>query len=353
MRALPKKTRLHVAVALLGAALLALALAACSRSGGGESPGALLSDTFSGHTQIESGQVNLSFALSASGSSAATKPLSVRLSGPFQSEGAPSGAHPEGHGQAGRLPRFALKLDLSAAGHGLSAGVTATGSALYVQLAGTWFSTPSSTYKAIEEGFAKASSQVSAGKVRSTFSTLAIDPAKWLSNPSNAGTVTVGGVSTVHLTAEVNVPAFLADVSKLSQAGSALGLASPVPGAAAISPAAIGELAKSIHSAHVDVYTGKDDHLPRRLEVSATVAGIPSGAQAGQTLPLLGGLSSAQVKLLLEFSGLNQPQSIAAPPNPQPPSQLLPALQQLLGGLQGAGGGSGADGSALEPLVKG
>jgi hypothetical protein len=335
MRALSKKTRLRVAVALLGLCACALALAACSGSGGGESPGALLSDTFSGHTQIESGQVNLSFALSASGSSPATKPLSVRLSGPFQSEG------------AGRLPRFALGLDLNAAGHGLSAGATATGSALYVQLAGTWFSTPSSTYKAIEEGFAKASSQASAGKVRSTFSSLGIDPARWLSNPSNAGTATVGGVSAVHLTAEVNVPAFLADVSKLSQAGSALGLASPVPGAASISPTVIDELAKSIHSVHVDVYTGRDDHLLRRLEVSATVAGT------SQTRPLLGGLSSAQVKLLLEFSDLNQPQSIAAPPNPQPPSQLLPALQQLFGVLQGAGAGSGAGASTLEPLVKG
>lgn len=337
VRALSNNTRLRVAVALLGAALLALALAACSGSGsGGESPGALLSDTFSGHSQIQSGKIDLSFALSATGSGTATKPLSVRLTGPFQSEG------------AGKLPRFALKLDLSAAGHGLSAGATATGSALYVQLAGTWFSTPSSTYKAIEEGFAKASSQASAGKVRSTFSSLGIDPAKWLSNPSDAGTVTVGGVATVHLTAGVNVPAFLADVSKLSQAGSALGLASPVPGAASISPAVIDELAKSVHSARVDVYTGKDDHLLRRLEVSATVAGT------GQTLPLLGGLSSAQVKVLLEFSEMNQPQSIAAPPNPQPPSQLLPALQQLFGVLQGAAGaGSGAGASTLEPLVKG
>jgi len=304
-----QNTTLRLAVAPAVATLCALVLAACSSSGG-ESPQALLSDTFSAGGQIESGQIDLSLALSASGASA--KPLSVRLTGPFQSEG------------AGKLPRFALKLYVSAGGHGISAGATATGSALYVQLAGTWFSTPSSTYKAIEEGFAPASRQASTSKARSTFSALGIDPAKWLSSPSDAGTATVGGVTTVHLAADVDVPAFLADVSKLSQAGSRLGLASPVPGAATISPAIVGEVAKSIHGAHVEVYTGKDDHRLRRLDVSATVAGTP------QTQVLLGRLRSAHVQLRLEFSDLNQPQDIAAPPSPQPPSQLLPALQQLL-----------------------
>src|SRR6202040_4361457 len=100
----------------------------------GGAPGSvqsLLQDTFSGHTQIESGDVNLSFALGASGQSTSTKPLAVRLSGPFENTGTPSGA------QAGKLPRFALQLQLSAAGHPLSAGATSTGSALFVQLAGT------------------------------------------------------------------------------------------------------------------------------------------------------------------------------------------------------------------------
>jgi hypothetical protein len=330
MRALLKNTKLRVAVALLLLCTCAAALAACSGSSS-QSPQALLSDTFSGHSQIESGKVNLSFAISASGSGAATKPLSVALSGPFQSEG------------AGKLPRFALKLDLSAAGHGLSAGATSTGSALYVPLAGTGFSTPSSTYKALDEGFAQATKQASTAKVRSTFSSLGIEPGRWLSNPSILGTATVGGAATIHLSAGVNIPAFLADVSKLSQAGTTLGLGSPVPGAASISPTVIDELAKSIRSAHVEIYTGRDDHMLRRLEVSAAVAGT------SQTRALLGGLSSAQVKVLLEFSDLNKPQAISAPSNPQPPSQLLPAVQQLLGVLQGAAGG----GTTLEPLTKG
>jgi hypothetical protein len=149
----------------------------------------------------------------------------------------------------------------------------------------------------------------------------------------------------------VNIPAFLADVSKLSQASTALGLGTAVPGASAgaLSPSIVGELGKSIKAAHVDVYTGKDDHLLRRLEVTATLAGTP------QTEALLGGLKTAEVKVLLEFSELNKPQTIAAPPNPQSSSQLLPALQQLVGVLQGAGSGAGAGSGlgTLESLTKG
>ncbi len=321
MRALLKNTTIRTAVALLALFACVCLLSACSGSSG--SAQSLLNDTFSGHTPIDSGNVNLSFDISAAGSSTATKPLSVRLSGPFQNAG------------AGKLPHFALRLDLSAAGHALGAGATSTGSALYVELAGTWFSTPQSTYKALEQGYAQATKSASTAKVRSTFASLGIDPGRWLSNPTKAGAATISGVSTIHLTASVDIPAFLADVSKLSQAGSALGLASPVPGGGgSLSPTVVNELAKSIKSAHVDVYTGKDDHLLRRLEVSATVSGTP------QTQTLLGGLSAADVKVLLEFSGLNTPQTIAAPSNPQPPSQLLPALQQLVGVLQGVGGSS-------------
>jgi hypothetical protein len=331
LRALLKNTIPRASVALLCAIFSVCLLSACG-SGSSGSAQSLLQETFAGRTQIESGQVNLSLALGAAGSSSSTKPLAVSLSGPFQSVGA-------------KLPHFALQLQLSTAGHNLQAGATSTGSALFVELAGTWFSIPASTYSAIEQSYAQATKKTSNAKVRSTFSSLGIEPGRWLSNPSNVGTATVGGVSTVHLTAGVNVPAFLADATKLSQAGSSLGLGS-VPGASTsggtLSPTVVTELAKSIKSAHVDIYTGQSDHLLRRLEVTADVTGTP------QTKSLLGGLSSATLTVRLELSDLNKPQTISAPSNPQPPTQLLPALQQLIGLLQGSSGAS--TGTTLEPL---
>jgi hypothetical protein len=325
LSALLKNTTIRASVALLALIASACLLSACGGASG--SAESLLSDTFSGHTPIQSGNVKFSFALSTTpsgaqaGESAGTQPLAVTLSGPFES------AAP------GKIPRFALHLQLTAAGRPLSAGATSTGSAMFVQLAGTWFSIPSTTYKEIEEGFAKATDTASSSKVRSTFSALGIEPADWLTDPTQAGTTTVAGVPVVHLTAAVNTAAFLADVSKLSQAGSSLGLGS-TGSTGSLSTALVDELAKSIKSAHVDIYTGQSDHLLRRLEVTASVIGT------SQTQALLGGLSGANLKVLLEFSDLNKPQSISAPANPQPPSQLLPALQQLVGALQGVGGSS-------------
>jgi hypothetical protein len=318
-----KNTTLRAAVALL-LVISCVCLGACGGSSG--SAQSLLEDTFSGHTQIESGNLNLSFALSAAGSSASTKPLGASLSGPFESTG------------AGKLPRFALKLQLDAAGHALQAGATSTGSALFVELAGTWFSTPQSTYTSLQQGYAQATKTASGAKARSTFSALGIEPGHWLSDPAKAGTATIAGEDTVHLTATVDIPAFLADVSKLSQAGGSLGLGSPVPGSEAgtLSPTVITELAKSIKSAHVDIYTGQSDHQLRRLEVEANLSGT------SQTQAILGGLRSADLKVKLEFSDLNKPQTITAPSNPEPPTQLLPALQQIVGVLQGVGSsGSG------------
>jgi hypothetical protein len=326
LRALLKNTTIRAAVALLAVSSCSWLLFACGGSAG--SAESLIEDTFAGHTQIESGKVDLSFTVSATGhGGTATKPLGVRLNGPFQNAG------------SGKLPRFALSLQLSSAGHALNAGATSTGSALFVQLAGTWFSTPHSTFQAVEEGYSQATKKASRASVHSTFASLGIEPGRWLSNPTEVGDATIAGAQTVHLTADVNVPAFLADVSKLSQAGSALALGStPGAGAAAgaLSPTIVTELGKSIKSAHVDVYTGKSDHLLRRLEVSATVSAT------GQTQALLGGLSTADVKVLLEFSDLNQPQAISAPSNPEPPSQLLPAVQQLVGALQGVAGSTGS-----------
>ncbi len=328
-----KNTTIRTAVALLAAICGVCTLSACGGSSGNAQ--SLLNDTFSGRTQIESGDINLSLALSASGSNAATKPLSVTLSGPFQNAG------------TGKLPRFALQVALDSAGHALRAGASSTGSALYVELAGTWFSTPESTYTALQQGYAQATKTASTAKVHSTFASLGIEPGRWLSDPVEVGTTTIAGAQTIHLTANVNVAGFLADVSKLSQAGGTLGLGSS---AGALSPSAINELANSITAAHVDIYTGKSDHLLRRLELDATVTGTP------QTKAILGGLSTAELKLQLELSGLNKPQQFPAPSNPEPFTQLLPALQQLVGVLQGVEGSSGPSSSGsgvLEQLTKG
>lgn len=271
----------------------------------------------------------MSLTLTPSDSHVSTKAMSVSLTGPFQNAG------------AGELPHFALQLDLQAGGHTLRAGATSTGSALFVELAGTWFAAPESVFSELQKSYAQATKSASSTKSRSLFASLGIEPSHWLSNPVNAGTATIGGVQTDHLTAGVNTAGFLADISKFSKVGGALGSSSGVSVAGVLSPTMISELVKSVKSAHVDIYTGQSDHLLRRLQLEATVSGT------SQTKPFLGGLSSANVKIGLEFSNLNRPQTILAPTNAKPFSQLLPALIQLFGLSGGSTSGANPLGSLL------
>lgn len=306
---------LRATVALTCALVIGLVLSACG-SGSSHSAQSLIDDTFSARNSIESGQVEVSLALTPAGSSSSAKSASLRLAGPFQNTG------------AGKLPRFSLKLDLNLAGHAIQAGAAATGSQFFVELAGTWFVAPESTYKTIQQSYVQATR----AKVQSTFASLGVEPRRWLIKPVNDGTATVAGTDTYHLSADVNTTAFLQDVSRFAQSGGALG--STVPGVGAISASTITELAKSIHSPRVDVYTGKTDHLLRRLDLSASIS------STAQTRSLLGGASSAGLTLHVQLSEVNKPQTIAAPTNPKPFSELLPALQQLLGALQGTAAGA-------------
>jgi hypothetical protein len=309
------------ALAVSTAILLACVLAAC---GGGGSPSAtaLVSDTFRSHHPIESGRIDLSFDVSplgAGGSSVAAGGYALRLRGPFQSLG------PK------RLPRFALALALKSGGHTLNAGATSTAGALYIELAGSAFRAPSATVAALQQGYAQATRTSSSAASQSTFAALGVDPGGWLAHPRVLGTLAIAGAETTHVTAALNVARFVADAEKLSGASGALGLGTSSQGLSLLSPAGISALSGAVGSSHVDLYTGVSDHLLRRLSLTAAISTTPA------TRAALGGLGNANLTLVLQFAGLNQPQRILAPSNPQPISALLPALEQL-GLALGVGG---------------
>jgi hypothetical protein len=303
----PRRT---LALALAG--LLACLLAACG--GGSPDAASLVRDTFTAHKPIESGRIDLGFSLSpvsAAGSTVAAQPFALRVQGPFQSLA------------SGRLPRFALALTLTSAGHTLQAGATSTAGQLFVKLAGAYFAVPASTVQALAQSYARATRTSSSAASQSTFAALGLDPGEWLVHPRVAGSVDIAGVQTTHVSGQLDVGRFLADAEKLAGADGALGLEAGTPGLSLLSAAGIKALEGAVHTARMDVYTGALDHLLRRLSVSAVISSTP------QTRSLLGGLSRASLVLTLQFAGLNQPQAIAAPSNPQPIDKLLGALERL------------------------
>ncbi|MGA2319589.1 MAG: hypothetical protein ABSG95_02445 [Solirubrobacteraceae bacterium] len=331
-RRAPERARRRT-LALLAtlAALAALAVAPLSGCGGGGSPSAatLLNETFSHREPIESGRIELSFALTAPGTGGSflgASPLSLHLEGPFQSLG------------PAQLPRFALLLELRSAAlgtatHALELRVTSTAGELFVELAGTAFKAPAATVQALREGYAQATRRSSSAKAQSTFAALGVDPGEWMIDPAIAGTAEVAGAETVHLSSGLDVPRFFADLEKLWSAEGALGTAGSRGASGMPSQAQISALAGSVRSARVDIYTGAHDHRLRRLSLRCTLSTTP-GARAA-----LGGLRSGTLTLLLAFADLNRPQQISPPSNPQPVSELIGELERL-GLLRGAGTGA-------------
>jgi hypothetical protein len=264
-------------------------------------------------------------------------PISLSLSGPFQSLG------------SGKLPESDLTIALSALGNSTSVGIISTGSHGYVTLSGSSYQLPQSSYRKLESSFSGFASPPGCGGHTGVLGKLHIQPLHWLTSPQVTGTENVGGTSTTHIHAGINVSAFLADLSGFLNKAPALGLS----GSSGLSPATLSAIANSIQNTSFDVWTGTSDKTLRRLSIHLTLP------VSGQFSTLLGGLRSAGIGLTMQYADLNQPQTISAPTNLQPFSQLQTKLAQLFsairsqltgvlsGGLTGSGSsGSGSSGAS-------
>jgi hypothetical protein len=78
------------------------------------------------------------------------------------------------------------------------------------------------------------------------------------------------------------------------------------------------------------VWTGASDKTIRKLQIGLTLP------VTGQISTLLGGLSSAGIGLSMQYSDLNQPQTITAPTSVQPYSQFQTKLKTFEQGIQNA-----------------
>ena len=86
-----------------------------------------------------------------------------------------------------------------------------------------------------------------------------------------------------------------------------------------------------------DVYSGKDDKIVRRLAVKLKFK-VPSSQQQRAN-----GLKGGQITFDVKIANLNQPQTVSAPANAKPFSDLSSALRGL-GALGALSGGSGSTG---------
>lgn len=306
-------------------ALVGILLAGCGGSGS-QNVDTVLRQAFHPSKPITSGRVDLAFGLTATGLASVQQPFSLRVQGPFQSQG------------SGQLPRFALSVTLNSSGRPVSVGATATARQLFLVLQGVPFVAPDSVYQQFKQGYTQ-SSAAQRGKGQTTFASLGLDPRSWLADPHLAGTARMDGVQTVHVASGLNVQRFLNDLGRISTQGNNLGLG------AGLSAAQRAALAQSVTGASVDVYAGRGDHVLRQLTVHAKLA-TPASARAA-----LAGLRTGTLDLTLSFADVNRPQTIAAPANAQPLSKLTSLLSR--GGATGATGPTGVagTGSATAPAA--
>jgi hypothetical protein len=326
MKASPVSRRTPRAIlAAACAAALAAGAAACgdseeptSATSSAPAPGgatAILARTFGDRAAAtRSGRVDGAFRLAgASEPSGAGGPLSVRLSGPFSTQG--------------RMPRFDIDVTVDT-GRAFRVGVVSTGEDGYLKLGGRAYQVGRELLEQLS-GPALGSKGGRGGQGL-TLRSLGVDPRRWVENARTRGTERVAGADTTRVTGDIDVPVFLGDVGKLLGSAGALGVVVPGGRTHRLSPEARKDIAAAVRSARIDVWTGARDRVLRRLAVAVEFA-----APKGSATRILG-RSSGTLDLRFTVAELNEPQAIRAPRDARPLSEL-PGIGGL-GGLLGGGG---------------
>jgi hypothetical protein len=316
------------------ALLVPAVLAACGSSGNSssssssEDPQKVLDETFNNDQQVNSGNLALNVSVEATGTQSGN--LTASLDGPFQSDANDKTA----------FPQLDLTAKVSGSGGGqnvdFQGGVTATSDAAFITYNDQAYAVPDSTFqqfKAAYEQQAQSTQGSGSQNASSLFDQLGIDPSTWLTNVTNEGTTDVNGESTIHISGDADVQQILTDLSKAVQ---------NVPGAAAqgIDPSQFSQASQFIKDAHIDIYSGADDHILRKLDISLDIAPPPSAAS---------GITDLKIDFSVGVSDVNSPQTITAPTDTKP----LSDLQQQLGGVGILGGLGGTSGTSTTPSTGG
>jgi hypothetical protein len=302
---------LHTLLLLAGLALGGLLLGACGGSDDDADAKAALAKTVSATSKIESGRLTASFALKPDGPIALGGEIQARAAGPFT---APA---------QGELPTSKLALSGSIGGQSLRATATTTGKRAFLRLGGKDYRLGDDTVTALTEALGRDSG---AG-----FASLGLDPASWITDAETKDGGKVGGVDTTRISGGVDAGKLLADVAKLLDAAGAGGL---------LTAKLRKQIADSVKSASVDVYSGADDQILRRLVLAVDFA-FDDKARSPIT-----GLDGGTIKVDIRIAGVNETTlDVTAPENARPLTELPDGggLGALLNGLGGAlpGGGGG------------
>ena len=334
---------LSVFIALIA---LSAVLAACG-GGGSDDPQTVVEEaTLKG---IESGKMDLAVDANVEGEKGGK--VDISLSGPFQSES--EAEYPE------LDLAFSAKGSLGGKDLNREGGITLLGNKAYVAYEGTEYEVDSTTFNFVKSmlkqqgGGQGKSSEIAACQEAAS----ELELSHFVENLKSSGSAEVGGTSTTKVSGDLDATAAVEAFSTLIEdpkCSEQLSAAGPLPSAAELDKAK-STVQDSLKSAHVDLYVG-DDHIVRRITTQATIE-PPKSSKSGA--------KRVELDLDLTLTGVNEEQTISAPSNSKPlsdlflklginPIELLGAFQNggsegiggLLEGLSEAGGGNSGGGSA-------
>jgi hypothetical protein len=314
--------------------ILLLALVVVAGCGGdaadsGTDVDQLLDETFSGGKAIDSGRLSLVLGVEAD---AGDGPVTAKISGPFQSEG------------QGRLPQLDLEGSFEGGGESMSGGITATTDAAFVSFGGATYEVAGPIFQQFKAGYEQSAKEASGGQDQSLAS-LGIDPRRWLTDARNEGESKVGDTDTIKITGDVDVPKLLDDVNAALEKIRALGVQGSDQIPDKLTEAEKRQTAEAIERLAVEIHTGADDRILRRIVVALGLR-LPEGAATA------GGAQSADIRFDFQLLDVNEDQEIRAPENAKPFEELLKQLEGLglgqLGGLGAAGGAGGGNAEGVD-----
>lgn len=284
---------------VLAALLAAAALTGCGGGKRSADAAGVLGSTFSNQHPIKSGRLDVSVIVRGAPVAGLPSPFELDLGGPFASN------------PGGRVPKFQFGLTVGTSAGKLTIGAVSTGAHGWIQIGGKAFALPDSTFT----GLGKARSSGATGPSGLQLSDIGVDPRRWLTDPKVVGTETLAGARVTHVSSGVDIGRLLEDLGNVLGDAGKLGLNGVAGVGSILSPASRVKLEQSITAAHVDVWSGEQDRLLRRITVVAKVRG--DGGRPGT------------IRLQLSLADLNKPQPIGPPANPRPLSELTSALGAL------------------------
>jgi hypothetical protein len=262
--------------------LAVLALAGCG-GGGEDSATDVLSETADNLGGIRSGDLSLELLFSGKEG----QQQGFRLVGPFSLEDE-------------QLPVAELGYTQIAGSEQAETTFISTGEAAFVEVDGTAYRLPAALVAEIREA---------AGDLETEGLGEKIELGNWIENPKRAEGGNVGGADTDRITAALNVVNVVNGLLEIAAAFSGSEAPPRVQGDAAE------QMRNAVDTARIDVYTGKEDRLLRRLNVSIEFApGVPDDVKS-----VLG----VAVDFELAISDPNKDVSVSAPENARPYTDLF------------------------------